>query len=31
VAAAAPKRPPDAWGWGGGRKPKTLFDLLFGF
>jgi tetratricopeptide (TPR) repeat protein len=32
--AAAPRRPPDPWGWGTdsrGRKPKTLFDLLFKF
>jgi tetratricopeptide (TPR) repeat protein len=30
VAAAQPKRYSDPWG-NSGRKPKTLFDLLFGF
>jgi hypothetical protein len=28
--APPPKRTADPWGWNSGRKPKTLFDLLFG-
>jgi len=28
--AAQPKRTADPWGWNSGRKPRTLFDLLFG-
>jgi hypothetical protein len=32
VTAPPPRRyNNDPWGWGGGRKPKTLFDLLFKF